>query len=153
MLGPEMGDLFDGSSGTWLFAPSIVIPIFTGGRLQAQLDVAEIRKEISISLYEKAIQSGFREAADALVAVTTYEEQVLARKEGLRANQTYFDLARARYETGVDSYLVQLDAQRSLYSARQAVITTELAQGINQVNLYKALGGGWMNQNTPTGSQ
>lgn len=142
-ISPEMSGLFDGSSGTWLLAPSIRIPLFTAGRLAAQLDVAELRKEISVAQYEKAIQTAFRETADALVATATYDEQLRAQEAGLAASQDYYNLARNRYEQGVDSYLTLLDAQRSLYNARQGVVATRLAQLVNRVNLYKALGGGW----------
>lgn len=146
VLSTEMDQLFDGSSGTWLFAPTITVPLFTGGKLQAELDVAEIRKDIAIARYDKAIQTAFRETADALAGIATYAEQVQARVTGLQANQDYYNLAKNRYEQGVDSYLVLLDAQRSLYNAREAAVSVKLAQLVNQVNLYKALGGGWKAQ-------
>jgi len=139
----DLAKLFDGQSGSWLFSPAINLPIFTAGRLQAQLDAAEIRKEISVARYEKAIQSAFQEAADALVASETYVRQLAAQKANLAANQEYHGLARDRYQHGLDSFLTLLDAQRSLYSARQRYLILQLAQLINQVNLYKALGGGW----------
>ena len=142
-ISPEMSDLFDGSSDTWLLSPSLSVPIFNAGKLAAQLDVAELRKEIAVAQYEKAIQTAFREAADGLVANKTYDEQLRAQEAGLAANQDYYNLARNRYEQGVDSYLVLLDAQRSLYTARQTVVATRLAQLANRVDLYKALGGGW----------
>lgn len=139
----DLSHLFDGNSGSWLFSPSINLPIFTAGRLQAQLDAAEIRKDISVASYEKAIQTAFREAADALVASDTFVQQLLAQKANLDANQAYHTLARDRYQQGLDSFLTLLDAQRSLYSARQRYLALQLNQLINQVNLYKALGGGW----------
>ena len=139
----DLSNLFDGHSGSWLFKPTVNLPIFTAGKLQAQLDTAEIRKDIFVVRYEKAIQTAFREVADALVASQTYEQQVQAQKANLAANQDYHTLARDRYRQGVDSFLTLLDAQRSLYSARQRYLTVQLAQSVNQVNLYKALGGGW----------
>jgi multidrug efflux system outer membrane protein len=139
----ELSNLFDSNSGSWLFAPSISLPIFTGGRLQAELDAATIRKEITVAMYEQAIQSAFQEAADALVASSTYVDQLAAQKANLAANQEYHTLARARYQQGLDSFLTLLDAQRSLYTARQRYIAIQLAQLLNQVDLYKALGGGW----------
>ena len=142
-MSADLSDLFDGSSGTWAFAPSINLPIFTAGRLQAQLDVAMIRREASIAGYEKAIQSAFREVADALVAQETYREQLTAQKANLEANLDYFTIAGNRYKEGLDNYLSLLDAQRSLYAARQGYINLRLAQMVSQVNLYKVLGGGW----------
>lgn len=142
-LSADLGNMFSDGSQTWLFSPNITVPIFTAGRLRAQLDVAELRQEKSVAAYEQAIQSAFREVADALVARQTYGDQLQARESGLRASQEYYDLARQRYQEGLDSYLTMLDAQRSLYAARQAYVATRLAMLANQVNLYKALGGGW----------
>jgi multidrug efflux system outer membrane protein len=143
VISSDLGDLFDGGSGSWLFSPSISVPIFTAGKLQAELDVAKIRKELYVVRYEKVIQTAFREVSDALVAGETYEEQMLAQKANLKANEEYYNHARNRYQQGVDSFLTLLDAQRSLYSSRQNFLTLRLAQLENQVNLYKVLGGGW----------
>ncbi|SHO49915.1 efflux transporter outer membrane subunit [Desulfopila aestuarii] len=143
VVSTDLSDLFNGSSGSWLFAPTITVPIFTAGRLQAELDVAQIEKERYVVRYEQAIQTAFREVSDALVAVETYEKQLLAQKGNLDASEQYFQHARNRYEEGVDSFLTLLDAQRSLYSSRQAYLSLNLAQLENQVNLYKVLGGGW----------
>jgi multidrug efflux system outer membrane protein len=129
-----------------LFSPAVSLPIFTAGRLTAELDVAKIEKEISVAQYEKAIQTAFREVSDALVAGETYRDQLRAQKANLVANENYYTLARDRYQQGVDSFLVLLDAQRSLYSSRQDYITLNLAQLANQVDLYKVLGGGWKEQ-------
>lgn len=142
-MAPDFDDLFDSSTGVWLFSPSINLPIFTGDRLRAQLDVAELRKEASIVRYERAIQNAFREVADALAAQKWLAEQVAAQKAYVEASQQYYDLAVARCMEGIDSFLTQLDAQRSLFEARQSYVLLRLAQQNNQVNLFKALGGGW----------
>jgi multidrug efflux system outer membrane protein len=140
---PELSNLFDGGSGSWLFSPAITLPIFTAGRLAAELDVAVITKEINVVRYERAIQTAFREVSDALVASETYQDQMLAQKANLEANEDYYAHARDRYEQGVDSFLLLLDAQRSLYSSRQNYLTLNLARLANQVDFYKVLGGGW----------
>ena len=142
-MAPDFDDLFDSATGVWMFSPSVTLPIFTGGRLQAQLDVAELRKEAGVVRYEKAIQNAFREVADALAAQKWLAEQVAAQKAYVEASQEYYDLAGARYREGIDSFLTQLDAQRSLFEARQTYVILRLAQQNNQVNLFKALGGGW----------
>lgn len=142
-MAPDFGDLFDSKTGVWTFAPSVNLPIFAGGRLKAQLDVAELRKESAIVGYEKAIQSAFREVADALAAQQWLAQQVAAQKAYVEASQQYYDLAVARYREGIDSFLTQLDAQRALFEARQRYVSLRLAQQNNQVNLFKALGGGW----------
>ncbi|MBE0584224.1 MAG: efflux transporter outer membrane subunit, partial [Desulfofustis sp.] len=147
VISSELGDLFDGNSGMWLFSPAIRLPLFTGGRLEAQLDVANVRKDISVARYEKTIQVAFKEAADALVAIDTYRDQMIAQQANLAANQDYQTIASQRYEQGLDSFLTLLDAQRSLYGARQNFLSLKLAQLINQVTLYKVLGGGWKEQN------
>lgn len=139
----DLSDLFDGNSGSWLFSPAISLPIFTGGKLEAELDVAKISKEITVARYEKTIQTAFREVADALVASETYHDQMIAQEANLIANQEYYSLAKDRYLQGVDSFLTLLDAQRSLYSARQNFLNLQLAQQVNQVTVYKVLGGGW----------
>ncbi len=146
VISSDLSDLFDGGSGSWLFAPTIGLPIFTAGRLQAELDVTKIQKEIYVARYEKAIQTAFQEVSDSLVARDTYREQIRAQKANLQANEKYYSLARERYQQGVDSFLILLDAQRSLYSSRQNYLSLNLAKLTNQVNLYKVLGGGWKEQ-------
>ncbi len=148
VISADLGNLFDGGSGLWSFSPSVSMPIFNAGRLQAELNVAEISKEINVARYESAIQTAFREVSDALVGVGTYEEQLHAQKANLQANEEYFSHARNRYQEGVDSFLTLLDAQRSLYSSRQDYLTLKLAQLENQVDLYKVLGGGWQELTT-----
>ncbi len=139
----DLSDLFSSGSGSWLFSPTINLPLFTAGKLQAELDVARIRKEISVTRYEKTVQTAFREAADSLIAGVTYRDQLVAQTANLAANQEYYLLAKDRYQQGVDSFLTLLDAQRSLYTARRNRLTLQLAQLINKVTLYKVLGGGW----------
>jgi len=135
--------LFDGGSGTWSFIPQIRIPIFEAGRLKANLDVAEVQRNINVAQYEKAIQSAFREVADALAERATLGEQLDARRKLAEATESGFRLSEARYKGGVDSYLGLLDAQRTLYSAQLDLIGVRLAEAANRVTLYKVLGGGW----------
>ncbi|SDR95358.1 outer membrane protein, multidrug efflux system [Pseudomonas asplenii] len=145
-LSPDLGGLFKGGSGTWLFSPKISIPIFNAGSLRASLDYSKIQKDISVANYEKAIQTGFKEVSDGLTARQTYNEQLKAQRDLVAANQDYYRLAERRYRIGVDSNLTFLDAQRSLFSAQQSLISDRLSQLTSEVNLYKALGGGWNEQ-------
>jgi multidrug efflux system outer membrane protein len=138
-----LGGLFDGGSGIWSFMPQIRIPIFEAGRLKANLDVAEVQRDINVAQYEKAIQGAFREVADALAERATLAERLDARRLQLEATQASFHLAEARYKGGVDSYLGLLDAQRTLYATELELIAVRLADAANRVALYKALGGGW----------
>jgi multidrug efflux system outer membrane protein len=139
----ELSGLFDGGSGYWSFSPSISVPIFNAGQLRANLDYAEISKNIQVAQYEKAIQTAFREVADGLAAQATYTRQVQAQRDLLETSEDYYNLAERRYRTGIDSYLTVLDAQRQLFSVQQQLITDRLAQMTSEVNLFKALGGGW----------
>lgn len=139
----ETSDLFSGGSGYWEFIPRISVPVFTSGRLEASLSYAELSKDMRIAQYEKSIQTAFREVNDGLAARTTYVRQVQARKDLVGANQSYYDLAERRYEAGVDNYLTLLDAQRELFTVEQALIDDQLNQQVSEVNLFKALGGGW----------
>jgi len=142
LISTELSNLFDSNSGSWLFAPAISLPIFTAGQLQAELDTARIQKNIYITRYESAIQTAFQEVSDALIADTTYREQLMAQEANLTANEDYYSRAHDRYQEGVDSFLTLLDAQRSLYSSKQNYVTQKLAQLANQVTLYKVFGGG-----------
>lgn len=140
---PQLSGLFDGGSGTWLFQPQISLPIFTAGSLRASLDYATLQKDIQVAQYQKAIQGAFQEVADGLAARATYQRQLQAQRDLVASNQRYYDLAEHRYRNGVDSSLTFLDAQRSLFTAQQGLISDRLAQLVAEVNLYAALGGGW----------
>ena len=139
----ELSGLFGGGSGYWQFAPQINLPIFNAGRLRATLDYASIRRDAHVAQYEGAIQIAFREAADGLAARGTYDRQLQAQQQRVDDNQEYFRLAQQRYTEGVDSYLAVLDAQRELFSAQQQLIQDRLGHWVSEVNLFKAIGGGW----------
>ena len=140
----DLSDLFSGGTGAWSFIPRLDLPIFDFGRRQANLDLAEIRKDINIAQYEHAIQTGFREVADALSARSRYVRQLSAQEDLLEEAERTHTLSVRRYETGVDSFLQVLDAQRTLFDAQQAALATRLEQQLNLVHLYRALGGGWV---------
>ncbi|MFH0726392.1 MAG: efflux transporter outer membrane subunit [Pseudomonadota bacterium] len=135
-------DLFQSGTTIWNFTPKIQLPIFDAGSNQANLKVAQADRDIAIAQYEKAIQVAFREVADALAQRGTIDDQLAARESLADASAKSYFLSEARYEKGVDSFLTVLDSQRSLYSARQTLITTRLSRLINQVTLYKVTGGG-----------
>lgn len=138
----SLTDLFSGNSGAWAFAPQLIVPIFDAGRNQANLDSAQAQRDIAVAQYEKAIQTAFREVADALAARGTLGEQEAAEQALVDAAQESYRLSELRYRQGIDTYLSVLDAQRSLYSAQQTLITTRLARVSNLVTMYKTLGGG-----------
>lgn len=139
----QLSHLFMGPSAAWSFTPEISLPIFAGGRNRANLDVAKTSTLIEVAQYEKAIQSAFREVADALAARTTLEQQIQAEDALVAAEQSRYDLADVRYRNGVESYLAVLTAQQDLYSAQQRNLQSRLARLSNVITLYQALGGGW----------
>ncbi len=139
----SLDGLFESGSRAWSFVPSIRLPIFNAGALRASLDVAEIKKDINIATYERTIQTAFSEVADALADRATINERVAAVSELVDASRKTFTLSDARYKNGIDSFLTQLDAQRTLYSAEQELIAVRLVEASNKVTLYKVMGGGW----------
>ena len=152
-LGRVSGDLDglfgSGGSKAWSFGPSITLPIFDMGRNQANLDAARAGREIAVAQYEKSIQSAFREVADALAGRATLADQLSALQAQAAAERDRFRLADLRYRNGIANYLDLLDAQRSLFAIEQALAQVRLAQRANEVQLYKALGGGWTDYQPP----
>ncbi len=137
----ELSGLFKAGSGAWSYAPQIVMPIFDA-RTWSAYKVAKAQQEIAVTQYEKAIQSAFREVADALAARSAVDERIAAQQSLVHALSETHRLAGLRYDQGIDSYLNVLDAQRSLFAAQQGLVSLRLAKVVNQVSLYAVLGGG-----------
>jgi len=145
-----LGDLFgSGGRGYWSFQPGITAPIFSGGGLRSNLQVAELRKEISVAQYERAIQAAFREVADSLAGESTFSAQLDALRQLERSAAETLALAKLRYENGIDSFLQVQTAEIALFATQQQFIQVSLAALINRVDLYKALGGGWLENTAP----
>jgi len=138
----DLSGLFEPGSSAWSFSPQITMPIFDMGNTKASLDVAKISKRIEIAQYDKAIQTAFREVADALAARSAWDDQLDANHRLVKAQQQRFDFASARYREGIDSYLAVLTAQQDLFNAQQTLIQTRYSQLVNRIELYRALGGG-----------
>ena len=134
--------LFDAASRTWLFQPSVSVPIFAGGRNVANLKSAKAQRDAAVAQYEKAIQSAFRDVADALARQGTIGEQLAAQQLQVSSAAQALTLTTARYDRGVDPYLNVLIAQRTLYNAQQSLVAASLTRLANAVSLYRALGGG-----------
>jgi multidrug efflux system outer membrane protein len=137
----ELSGLFKAGSGTWSFAPQIVMPIFDA-RLWSAYDATKVEKAIALAQYEKTIQMAFREVADVLAVRGTVDSQLSAQQSLVDAVAETYRLSNVRYTNGIDSFLGVLDAQRSLYAAEQGLIAIRLARLANQVKLYTVLGGG-----------
>jgi outer membrane protein, multidrug efflux system len=138
----QLSGLFKSGSRAWSFSPAISVPIFAGGANVANLQASKLARDTAVAQYEKAIQTAFREVADALVARGTLDDQLAAQQALVTASAIAYRLADMRFRGGVDSYLNALDAQRALYGAQQQLQTVRLLRLGNLVTLYKALGGG-----------
>jgi multidrug efflux system outer membrane protein len=138
----DLASLFKGASGIWSFTPQVTVPIFDGGTNRANLDYAKAETSVYLAQYEKAIQTAFREVADALARRATIEDQLAADEAQVVAAADSLRLSRSRYERGSDTYLNLLTAQRTLYQAQEALSAARLTRDANLVALYKALGGG-----------
>jgi multidrug efflux system outer membrane protein len=136
-----LSSLFTGGAFNWSVAPSATLPIFTGGANEGNLALAKANRDIALATYEKAIQSAFRDVADALARAGTIDDQLAANRLNLAAADDTFTLSQARYKQGIDPYLLTLDAQRTLYTARRTLSTTRLIKAQNLVTTYQALGG------------
>lgn len=146
---PALGGLFAPARQGWRFAPQISQPLFQGGRLRAELRLAEVRKSEAVAQYERTIQTAFREVADALAGTATFDRQIEAQMRTVTAAQRRLELSDLRYRAGIDGRLELLDAQRQLQTARQTLLELRRAEIANWVVLYKSLGGGLHERDVP----
>jgi outer membrane protein, multidrug efflux system len=146
---PELSGLLGSGTRTWLFAPQIILPIFSGGANRANLDVAHIRKDIAVAAYEHSIQAAFREVSDALAATDTLRREEISLAEVAVASGNAMLLSEARYRGGLDDHLRFLDAQRTDYSNQIALVEVHTQRQIALSTLFRALGGGWGGEPSP----
>lgn len=144
LLGTSPANMLNTSARSWQISPQLTVPIIDWGRNQAQLDVAELEREILIVQYQQVLEQAFKEVHDELQAQQTLDDQLHALQDLTLASKRGLELAELRYEQGLDSYLEVLDAQRTVLDAQQAEISVKLARTRNQLTLYKAMGGGLM---------
>lgn len=136
--------LFTPASGMWNFIPKIDIPIFNAGRNNANLKLAEIRQQQSVVNYEQKIQAAFKDVADALALRDSINNQIDAQQRYLDSLQITLQRARGLYASGAVSYIEVLDAERSLFATQQTLLDLTNSRQVNEINLYTALGGGWV---------
>ncbi|GFO55299.1 adeC/adeK/oprM family multidrug efflux complex outer membrane factor [Geomonas sp. Red276] len=134
--------LFTGGAGAWQFLPQVTVPIFNAGLNKANLKIAEVDRDISVNQYQRTIQVAFREVSDALAQYGTIGDQLTAQQALVNSSTDSYRLSETRYQGGVDNYLSVLDAERSMYSAEQGLVSLRLSRLSNLVTLYKVLGGG-----------
>ncbi|MDR0816531.1 MAG: efflux transporter outer membrane subunit [Desulfovibrio sp.] len=138
----DLQTLFAASTSVWSFVPQVTLPIFTAGRNQSNLELAEVRRQSAVVQYEKTIQTAFREAADGLMTKAALARRFAAQGHYLDSQRVVLDLATQRYISGAASYLEVLDAQRNVFQAEQDLLNIRRDQLVNDINLYSALGGG-----------
>ncbi|PQV46649.1 efflux transporter outer membrane subunit [Paraburkholderia sp. BL21I4N1] len=141
-ISPAMSGLFDDGQRAWSFSPQVTLPLFQGGRLRAELRLAEVRKSSAVTEYERAIQTAFREVADGLAGRETFGRQIEAQTRVVASAERRTELSGLLYRAGVEGRLELLDSQRQLYAARQSLLDLRRGEFGNAVALYKALGGG-----------
>jgi multidrug efflux system outer membrane protein len=140
----ELDNLLDSNSGIWNLGANILAPVYDAGRNRSRQEAEIARTEQLLRQYELSILQAIREVEDALAAVRTFRDELRAREMQVTAARSAAFLARARYDGGVTSFLEVLDAERSLFDAEIATSAVRRAQLVAVVDLYKALGGGWV---------
>lgn len=138
----DLGDLFKSGAFSWSVGPSISLPIFDAGARRANYEVAQIGQKQALVSYEKAIQTAFKEVLDVLATRATIEQQLDSQYKLQQNYQETYNIAHARFRSGLDNYLNVLDAERSLFANQQSILNLELQKIISQIELYQALGGG-----------
>ncbi len=145
--------LFDGNAFTWQAGGTAAYSIFRGGAARASVQLSEAQQQAAVASYERAIQTAFRDVADALATRGTIDAQLQATQLQADAAADTYRLATARYRGGIDTFLQSLDAQRSLYTAQRQLVTVQLTAATNRVDLYRSLGGDSQLDVTPQGPQ
>ncbi|MFO1393703.1 MAG: efflux transporter outer membrane subunit [Steroidobacteraceae bacterium] len=140
----DLNKLFDDGSGTWSYAGQVTGPIFQGGANVGVNEQADARHAQLLANYEKTVQGAFADVDDALIATQKSTERTEAQRLQVEALGDYARLARKRYEGGYSSYLEVLDAENSLFNAQLLYSQGQRDRFIAHVDLYKALGGGWV---------
>ncbi len=136
-----LSSLFNGDAFNWQAGGAGTYSIFRGGAGRASVQLSEAQQQAQIANYERAIQTAFRDVANALAVRGTIDAQLRATQLQADAAADTFRLSEARYRGGIDTFLQSLVSQRSLYAAQQQLVTVQLTAATNRVNLYRALGG------------
>lgn len=138
-----LSDLFTGPARMWQFGPSVSFPLFTGGRLRGNLNLAKANFEESLDRYQQTVQNAFREVSDALIAYQRSREFFEKQQDLTQADRDAAQLAAVRYEGGVVSYLEVLYNEQQLFDAELLLAQARRDELLSVVELYRSLGGGW----------
>ncbi len=143
-LSSEFSTLLSSGNRSWAGVLGVSLPIFDWGRRSANLTANQARLAAAMAAYEYAVQQALREAADALIADSHLRPQLEAQQARVQLLEKVASISRARFRSGMEDYFSSLDSQRELYDEQRQWIELQLKQAINTVNLYKAMGGGWV---------
>jgi outer membrane protein, multidrug efflux system len=142
----DLSSLFTASSRAWNFGVPVSVPLFTAGRIGGEVKAAEAVQQQALYGYQQTIQNAFREVDDALLDRGKSGQRIDALSRQLKALRNYARLARMRYDEGYTSFLEVLDAERSLFNVELAHTTSQNVLFRSLINIYKAMGGGWVDQ-------
>jgi multidrug efflux system outer membrane protein len=143
--------LFTGGAFAWSAGADATYSIFNAGAGRANVQLTQAERDAAVASYQKAIQTAFREVADALARRGTMGAELDARQRQAAAAADNLRLSEARYRAGIENFLASLDAQRSSYAAQRVLVATKLAEARNLVDLYQALGGDDFMRSAPVG--
>jgi outer membrane protein, multidrug efflux system len=144
-----LAKLFTGGAFGWSAGADATYTIFQSGAGRAGVRQSQAQRNAAVATYQKAIQTAFREVADALARRGTINDEIAARQRQQAATADTYVLTEARYRAGIDPFLTVLDAQRSYYSAQQQMVLTKLTAAQNIVTLYQSIGGDTLLRTTP----
>ena len=145
----ELSQLTDSNLAIWNIGANFFAPLFNAGQNKRRVEIEIARTEQLLNEYELTVLQAFREVEDALASIRTLRDESAARELQVRAARSAAFLSQARYFGGVTSYLEVLDTERSLFRTELAASAVRRAQLVAIVDLYKALGGGWMPEPGP----
>lgn len=139
----QLDSLFNGTANTWSFGPALSVPLFDLGRIDRQVEQSKAREEAATITYVQTVKTAFKEVYDALRRIEHAREKIAAQDEEAVALERVVTLSQKRYDAGYGDYLAVLDAKRSLLNAQTNLIAQRAEMIVDQISLYKALGGGW----------
>jgi multidrug efflux system outer membrane protein len=142
----QLSDLFKGPSKAWSYGGSLLQPIFEGGRLRSQVELAEALQQQALYTYEKSIISAFQDVDNALIDRAKFQQVREEEAKEVDALRRFRDLADLRYREGATIYLEVATAEQALFNAELAYVATQSQLFQSYANLYKAMGGGWVDE-------
>ena len=140
------GDFLNGPATAWTLAAGLTGPIFTFGLIEGQVQSAEAFEREALANYQQIIFNAFRETNDALTGTVKKRDEVAAQNKRVAALREYTRLSRLRFDNGYAGYLEVLYASNELFAAELAAVQSQADSYTQLVNVYKAVGGGWVNE-------